>query len=76
MSPYWSETYPVPQFDLDSTANWKAYTAAWEIRDGKLWLATFPAQFKGKPFDAEKMPGMPLPAEATWLCGASHAVNN
>ena len=76
MSPYWSETQPVPQFDPDSTANWKGYTATWEIRDGKLWLATFTAQFKGKPFDAEKMLGTRLPAEATWLCGPLHAVNN
>jgi hypothetical protein len=76
MSPYWIATQPAPQFDPDSTANWKGYTATWEIRDGKLWLATFTAQFKGKPFDAEKMLATPLPTEATWLCGPLHAVNN
>lgn len=75
MSGYWSEARPVPQFDPDSTANWKAYTATWEIRDGKLWLATFTARIKGKPFDAEKMLGTTLPAEATWLCGPLHAVS-
>lgn len=76
MSWYWNDTQPMRKFDPNSTANWKGYMATWEIREQKLLLTSFVALINGKPFDVVKMIGMPLPAEATWLCGALHAVNN
>lgn len=76
MMEFWIKTRQVPMFDPVSSSNWKAYTATWEIRDGKLFLTSFTAHLKGKPFDVQRMLGAPLPVEAKWLSGPLHAVDN
>lgn len=60
-----------PRFDVDSTANWKSYRAAWEIRDNKLFLVSFEAKQGGAPFPIAKLfPDQKLPIFAKWYSGA------
>ena len=60
----------LPEFDVASSANWKGYTAAWEITDGCLYLTEFKASRNGKVVEvSEILPGRKLPAFAGWFTG-------
>jgi [ribosomal protein S18]-alanine N-acetyltransferase len=59
-----------PEFESTSTANWKGYVAAWEIKDGVLYLTSFEGQVKGKMVGPEViLSGRPLPVRADWFTG-------
>jgi len=59
-----------PDFEWQSTGNYKGYTAAWEVKDGALFLVSFEAKRDGKevPLDAI-LPGRKLPVLAEWYTG-------
>lgn len=60
----------VPDFDWPRTSNWKGYTAAWEVKDGGLYLASFEAKANGKDYPVEALfPGRKLPILADWYTG-------
>ena len=65
----------IPRFDIPNTANYKGYRAAWEVRDSKLYLASFSAATNGQPFSvAFLFPGRRLPFFADWYSGTVHVV--
>src|SRR5215211_2625836 len=60
----------VPEFDWPRTSNWKGYTAAWEVKDGALFLVSFVARANGKEFPFESLfPGRKMPVLADWYTG-------
>src|SRR5260370_32789681 len=59
-----------PEFEWQNTANWKGYTAKWEIKDSGLFLVSFEAKRKrtepeNVPLEAI-LPGRKLPVLADW----------
>ncbi len=66
----------IPRFDVPSTANYKGYTAGWEVRDSRLYLASFSATTNRQPFSLTFLfPGRKLPIQADWYSGALHIVS-
>jgi hypothetical protein len=67
---------PIPRFDRTRTSNWKGYTAAWEVRDSKLYLIAFDASIEGQPIPMRKLfPKRELPIFADWFTGTLHLVS-
>jgi hypothetical protein len=66
----------VPRFDVSSTANYKGYTATWELKDSRLFLKSFNATTNGHPFSvAWLFPTRSLPILADWYSGTLHIVD-
>jgi hypothetical protein len=65
----------IPRFDISSTANYKGYTATWEVKDLRLSLATFHAKTNGQPYSVSFLfPGRKLPVHADWYSGLIHII--
>lgn len=67
--------YPAdrPDFDMDTTANRKGYTARWEVRDSKLYLVSFNAEINRKRVKfSQLVSGAKLPYHAKWFTGKLH----
>ncbi len=75
MNFFWTAINPKPEFDPESTSNWKGYTTSWEVKDNKLFLTSFSANLNRMPIDARKMFGGPLPIEAIWVNGPLHVID-
>ncbi len=66
----------IPRFDIPNTANYKGYTASWEIRDSRFYLASFSATTNRQPFSVTRLfPGRKLPIHADWYSGTVHIVS-
>lgn len=66
----------VPRFDISNTANYKGYTASWEVKDARLLMATFRATTKGRPYSISLLfPGHKLPIHADWYSGTVHIIS-
>jgi len=66
----------IPRFDVPSTANYKGYTATWEVRDSRLCLASFSAMTNRQPFSVTLLfPDRKLPIPADWYSGTVHLVS-
>jgi len=66
----------IPRFDVPHTANYKGYTASWEVRDSHLYLASFSATTNRRPFSVSLLfPDRRLPILADWYSGSVHAVS-
>jgi hypothetical protein len=66
----------IPRFDIPSTANYKGYTANWEVKDSRLYLATFHATTNHQPYSVSLLfPGRKLPIHADWYSGTVHIVS-
>ncbi|MEO9594610.1 hypothetical protein [Rhodopirellula bahusiensis] len=66
---YWTRENR-PRFDPIGTANWKAYTTRWEIRDSTLFLTSFDATIDGQRVDPASIFGeQKFPIPATWFTG-------
>ena len=66
----------IPRFDIPSTANYKGYTASWEVRDSRLYLASFSATTNHQPFSiASLFPNRKLPIHADWYSGTVHIIS-
>jgi hypothetical protein len=66
----------IPRFDVPSTANYKGYTASWEVRDSRLYLASFSATTNRQPFSATLLfPDRTLPILADWYSGSVHIIS-
>ena len=76
MKDYWIDHGPQPEFDSPSTANWKGYTAEWELRDGQLYLTHFTAKILNEPYDISAELKSALPALATWVSGPVYLIDN
>jgi uncharacterized Ntn-hydrolase superfamily protein len=51
------------------------YSAAWEVRDSKLYLARFEATRDGKPLPISALfPNAKLPLQADWFTGRMHVI--
>jgi hypothetical protein len=62
-----------PDFDMDTAANRKGYTATWKIRDSKRYLVSFKAKINGKRVKFNQLvPGAKLPFNANWFTGKLH----
>jgi hypothetical protein len=60
----------IPRFDISSTANYKGYTASWEIKDSRIYLASFHATTNRQPYSVSSLfPGRKLPIHADWYSG-------
>ncbi|HVK08002.1 MAG TPA: hypothetical protein VM597_04405 [Gemmataceae bacterium] len=60
----------VPEFEWQTTSNWKGYIAGWEVKDGSLLLVAFEARRDGRPVPVESfLPGKKLPVAADWYTG-------
>lgn len=68
-----SDAFPkkqYPQFDIDNTANWKSYTAKWEIKGDRLYLVTIEGKIAGKKVVLEDLfPRKKSPIQAMWFSG-------
>src|SRR5688572_18193531 len=54
-----------PRFDIPNTSNYKGYTASWEVKDSRLYLATFQATTNRQPYSISSLfPGRKLPIPA------------
>lgn len=63
----------IPRFDVPSTANYKGYTASWEVKDSRLFLATFHAATNRQPYSISSLfPSRKLPIHAHWYSGMVH----
>jgi hypothetical protein len=70
---FWLQHPPRPTFDDTTTSNRKNYTARWEIRESRLYLASFDAKRKGKSVAIDAiLSGGKLPMLATWYSGKLH----
>lgn len=66
----------IPRFDIPHTANYKGYIAGWEIRNSRLYLASFRATANRQPFCISLLfPGRELPIAADWYSGTVHIVS-
>ena len=66
----------IPRFDVPNTANYKGYTANWEVRDSRLYLASFSATTNGQPFSVTLLfPNRKLPIHADWYSGTVHIIS-
>jgi hypothetical protein len=66
----------IPRFDIPNTANYKGYTAGWEVRNSHLYLASFRATTNHQPFSIILLfPGRELPIPADWYSGTVHIVS-
>jgi hypothetical protein len=66
----------IPRFDIPSTASYKGYTASWEVKDSRLYLATFHATTNRQPYSVSLLfPGRKLPIHADWYSGTVHIVS-
>jgi hypothetical protein len=66
----------IPRFDVPSTANYKGYTASWEVRDSRLYLASFSATTNHQPFSVTLLfPDRKLPIHADWYSGTVHIIS-
>ena len=66
----------IPRFDIPSTANYKGYTAIWEVKDSRLFLATFHATTNREPYSISSLfPGHKLPIHADWYSGTVHIIS-
>lgn len=66
----------IPRFDIPSTANYKGYTATWEVRDSRLCLASFSAMTNRQPYSVTLLfPDRKLPIPAEWYSGTVHLVS-
>ena len=66
----------VPRLDIPSTANYKGYTASWEVKDSRLLLATFHATTNRQPYSVSSLfPDRKLPIHANWYSGTVHIIN-
>jgi hypothetical protein len=65
-----------PRFDIPNTANYKGYTASWEVKDSRLYMRTFHATTNDQPYSISSLfPGRKLPIHADWYSGALHIVS-
>ncbi|HWQ91436.1 MAG TPA: hypothetical protein VN673_07175 [Clostridia bacterium] len=63
----------IPRFDIADTANYKGYTAGWEIKECRLYLASFSATTNNQPFSIGLLfPERKLPFVADWYSGRIH----
>lgn len=59
-----------PKFDIESTANYKGYTAKWEIKDDALHLVSLEGKIDGKKVGvSDVFPGKTVPILASWFSG-------
>ena len=66
----------IPRFDIPSTANYKGYTASWEVKDSRLCLATFHATTNLQPYSVSLLfPSRKLPIHADWYSGTIHIIS-
>ena len=66
----------IPRFDIPSTANYKGYTASWEVKDSRLYLATFHATTNRQPYSILSLfPARKLPIHADWYSGTVHIIS-
>lgn len=66
----------IPHFDIPNTANYKGYTASWEVKDSRLYMATFHATTNQQPYSISWLfPGRKLPIHADWYSGTLHIVS-
>ena len=66
----------IPRFDIPSTANYKGYTADWEVRNSRLYLGSFSATTNRHPFSLTLLvPDRKLPILADWYSGPIHIVS-
>jgi hypothetical protein len=75
LNAFWKPGNPRPTFVPTNTANWRGYTASWEIAEGVLYLIEIRGQI-GKPDGtlsqatlAELFPGHTGKVEAVWFTG-------
>lgn len=62
-----------PRFDVTSTANYKGYTARWEVKDSHLYLTSFIATAHGRPVAYTLFfPNRNLPILSDWYSGTIH----
>lgn len=68
---YLEKLDPIPEFDVPNTANYKGYTAKWEIKDNKLCLIKFQAKRDNQEVQISEIfpDSETLPVEATWYNG-------
>jgi hypothetical protein len=67
----------VPRFDIPSTSNYKGYTASWDVKDSRLYLATFHATTNRQPYSISLLfPGRNLPIHAEWYSGTVHIISS
>lgn len=60
----------MPDFQVDSTANWQGYQAIWEIRRSKLWLKSIKGRIKDEVVKNEAViREKKFPCEASWFTG-------
>ncbi len=65
-----------PRFDIPNTANYKGYTASWEVKDSRLYMATFRATTNQQPYSLSLLfPERKLPIHADWYSGTLHIVS-
>jgi len=66
----------IPRFDIPNTANYKGYTATWEVKDSRLYLASFSATTNRQSFSiALLFPDRRLPFVADWYSGTIHIIS-
>jgi hypothetical protein len=66
----------IPRFDVPSTANYKGYTASWEVKDSRLYLVTFDATTNHQPYSVSLLfSGRMVPIHADWYSGTVHIVS-
>ncbi len=66
----------IPRFDISDTANYKGYEATWELKDSRLYLATFLATTNRRPYSVSRLfPGRKLPIHAAWYSGTLHILS-
>jgi hypothetical protein len=67
----------IPRFDIPSTADYKGYTATWEVKDSRLYLATFHATTNRQPYSISSLfPGQKVPIQAEWYSGTVHIISD
>ena len=66
----------IPSFDIPNTANYKGYTASWEVKNSHLYLVTFHATTNDQPYSISSLfPDRKLPIHADWYSGTLHIVS-
>jgi hypothetical protein len=66
----------LPRFDIPNTANYKGYTAGWEVRESRLYLTSFTATTNGRRVSITLLfPERTLPVLSDWYSGRVHIVS-
>ncbi len=70
LSPYLKEKFPRYPFKMYHTANYRGYTATWEIDKNTLFLKSFGGNLDGKRVGLDFLfPQQKGPVPATWFSG-------